>query len=90
MTMRFAFFYFMKNEPDKIGQTVPLHVEYWRGSDVAGYLGGPFSDRSGGLITFEAENMEAATGLINHDPFVTENLLEDKWIKEWVVKARQV
>ena len=29
MKKRFAFFYLMKLEPDKIYQTVPAHVEYW-------------------------------------------------------------
>ena len=86
MGKRFAFFYFMKNEPDKIRSVVPAHIAYWKGCNQKQYSGGPFSDRSGGLITFEAESMERATGIVMGDPFVTENLIEDRWIKEWVVE----
>lgn len=33
------------------------------------YLGGPFADRSGGLITFEASSPERAERMTAHDPF---------------------
>ena len=49
-------------------------------------MGGPFADRSGGLITFETDDIETATKTAMNDPFVLENLIEDKWIKEWVVE----
>jgi uncharacterized protein YciI len=49
-------------------------------------MGGPFADRSGGLITFEAESTEEATRIIMNDPFVSEDLLEDKWVREWMVE----
>ncbi len=29
MVKRFAFFYLMKKEPEKIKAVVPLHIEYW-------------------------------------------------------------
>ena len=86
MTNRFTYFYFMKKTPGKIQSVVPLHVEYWKGRNLQGYMGGPFADRSGGLITFEAESMAEAAGIILNDPFVLEDLLEDKWIKEWLVE----
>ena len=86
MGKRFAYFYFMKKEPDKIRSIVPLHVEYWRQRGLKGYMGGPFADRSGGLITFEAESTEEATRIIRNDPFVSEDLLEDKSVKEWMVE----
>ncbi len=82
----FAYFYFMKNEPEKIQTVVPAHVAYWKGFDLKGYMGGRFADFSGGLITFEAERMEKATRIIMNEPFVVENLLENKWIKEWIVE----
>jgi uncharacterized protein YciI len=80
MGTRLAYFYFMKKEADKIQSVVPLHVEYWRQRNLKGYMGGPFADRSGGLITFEAES------IVVNDPFVSEDLLEEKWIKEWMVE----
>ena len=86
MGKRFVYFYIMKKEPEKIQSVVPLHVEYWRQGDLKGYTGGPFADRSGGLITFEAERIEEATGIVMNDPFVSEDLLDDKWVKEWMVE----
>lgn len=86
MGKRFVFFYFMKRDPEKIKTVVPLHIEYWHELSLNKYLGGPFADRSGGLITFEAESIEEAIRLANNDPFVLQDLLESKWIKEWVVE----
>ena len=86
MAKQFAYFYFMKQESDKIQSVVPLHVEYWKKSNLSGYMGGPFADKSGGLIIFKAESMAEATNIIMADPFVSEDLLEGKWIKEWLVE----
>ncbi len=85
MKKQFAYFYFMKKNPDKIQQVVPAHVEYWKNSHVEGYSGGPFGDRSGGMITFKAENLERAEQLADQDPFVIEDLLDNRWLKEWIV-----
>lgn len=76
----------MKNAPDKIREVVPAHIEYWRKCNLEGYMGGPFADRSGGLITFLSTNLEDAKRIIMNDPFVSENLIENNWIKEWVVE----
>ena len=86
MAKRYAYFYFMKREPTQIQATVPAHVTYWKERNLEGYQGGPFADRSGGLIIFEAEHMEEATGAVADDPFVLENLLEEKWIKDRLVE----
>lgn len=86
MWKRFTFIYFMKKEPEKIRSAVPLHIEYWRNLNLTKYSGGPFSDRSGGLITFETETIEEATKIAMDDPFVLENLIENKWVKEWIVE----
>ncbi|MBI5026818.1 MAG: hypothetical protein HZC12_08885 [Nitrospirae bacterium] len=86
MGKRFVFFYFMKKEPEKIKAVVPLHIEYWHKLKLNKYLGGPITDRTGGLITFEAGDIEEATKIIINDPFVSQNLLESKWIKEWVAE----
>lgn len=86
MGKRFVFFYFMKKEPEKIKAVVPLHIEYWHKLKLNKYLGGPFADRTGGLIAFEAERIEKATSIIRNDPFVLQGLLESKWLKEWAVE----
>ncbi len=83
---RFVYFYFMKNDPAKIQRVVPSHIKYWKESNLKNYIGGPFSDRSGGIISFVAKNIEEATNIIMNDPFIAENILSDKWIKEWDVE----
>ena len=82
---QFVYFYFTKREPARIQSIVPAHVTYWRERNLKGYLGGPFADRSGGLITFETESLEEATSIIMNDPFVLEDLIDYKWIKEWLL-----
>lgn len=86
MGKQFVFFYFMKRELEKIKAAVPLHIEYWHSLKLNKYLGGPFADRTGGMITFEAESIDEANRITMNDPFVIQDLLETKWIKEWVVE----
>jgi uncharacterized protein YciI len=80
---RFAYFYLMKEDPDRVGVAVPRHVSHWHGLGLTAYLGGPFEDRSGGLITFEAGELREAERVVNEDPFRLEGLLDSYWIKEW-------
>lgn len=47
-------------------------------------MGGPFADRPGGLITFDADSLEQAAGIITADPFVQEELLESSVVKQWM------
>ena len=86
MLKQFVFFYLMKNNPEIIRDTVPEHIRYWKESKPVNYSGGPFSDRSGGLILFKAENIETATKLAINDPFVVQDLIESKWVKEWMLE----
>lgn len=83
---RFVYFYINQNEPEKIRQVVPAHVQYWNTAGMEGYMGGPFGDRTGGLISFVAPSQEEAVKIILQDPFIRENLIEQKWIKEWIVE----
>jgi uncharacterized protein YciI len=50
---------------------------------VKGERGGPFGDRSGGLITFVVDEPIQAEVAIAGDPFVREGLLEHYWLKPW-------
>lgn len=84
MLKRFVFFYFMKNEPDRIREIVPSHINYWKTSKLEKYLGGPFADRTGGLISFESSSLDKATEVVKKDPFFAHDLIETKWIKEWM------
>jgi hypothetical protein len=82
--MRVLYLYWMKDDPDRVGTIAPEHASYWRELGLPEYLGGPFADRSGGLITFEADSLDQAEGIIAADPFVREELLESSVVKEWI------
>jgi uncharacterized protein YciI len=82
--MRIAYFYSLKDDPDRVRTMAPQHAEYWRDLGLPRYVGGPFADRSGGLITFEAGSLEAAERIIAADPFVREELLESSVVKVWI------
>jgi uncharacterized protein YciI len=82
--MRFLYFYLMKDR-DLVATAAPKHAAYWRELALRDYLGGPFADRSGGLITFEAGSAAEAEGLLGGDPFLREDLLARHWVKEWII-----
>jgi uncharacterized protein YciI len=75
----------MRDTPDQVRTVAPRHAAYWRELGLDHYLGGPFADRSGGLITFEAGSPSEAGQLVAGDPFVHEDLLEQRWVKEWAI-----
>jgi uncharacterized protein YciI len=80
---RFAFVYFMGTEPSELAQVIPQHIRYWDAHRSPGYLGGPFTDRSGGLIVFETDDLRSAEAIVRKDPFVENDLLAQSWLKEW-------
>ncbi len=86
MAKRFVYFYFMKRNPQEIRECVPKHVEYWKTAALPGYMGGPFGDRSGGMISFQANEKAEVEKIVDKDPFVIEELVEQKWIKEWALE----
>jgi hypothetical protein len=85
--MWIAYFYLMKDRPDQVRMAAPAHAANWRELALPGYLGGPFRDRSGGLITFEVDSWERAEQLVENDPFQREDLLDGRWLKEWTLSA---
>jgi uncharacterized protein YciI len=87
---RFLYFYFNRDDPEKIRHIVPAHVEYWQSTSIKGYTGGPFADRTGGLISFVASSLEDAEEIIRRDPFVLRDLIEQRWIKEWLLETPQI
>jgi uncharacterized protein YciI len=84
--MRVLHLYTMKPEPDRVRAVAGEHAAYWHNLRLPGYVGGPFADRSGGLITFEANSEEDAERLIAADPFVREGLLATSSLQRWVVE----
>lgn len=83
--MRFLYFYLMRDVADRVRTVAPEHAEYWRNLGLRSYLGGPFTDRAGGLITFEVASPDEAERLVTDDPFVRQDLLERRWLKEWMI-----
>ena len=84
--MRFAYLFFMVDSPGRVGEVVPRHVSYWRGLALGSYVGGPFGDRSGGLITFEAGSSADAEAFVANDPFTREGLVASYWLKQWAIE----
>jgi uncharacterized protein YciI len=82
--MRIVHYYSMKLQPNRVRVLAPEHAAYWAGLGLRAYLGGPFADRSGGLITFEADSVQEAERVVAEDPFVRADLLEASVVKEWV------
>jgi uncharacterized protein YciI len=76
----------MVDSPGRVGEVVPHHVAYWRGLALASYVGGPFADRSGGLITFEAGSSADAEAFVANDPFTGEALIASYWLKRWAIE----
>lgn len=83
MSPRFAYVYSMKDEPERVRAAAPDHARYWKRLELTSYLGGPFGDLSGGLITFEAGDDGRARRLVEEDPFVREGVLATSILKEW-------
>jgi len=80
---RYAYFYFMRDDARRVRAAAPQHAAHWRDLGLNDYAGGPFHDRSGGLITFRVESKAQAEDAVATDPFVTAGLLERYWIKRW-------
>ena len=81
--MRCSYIYFMKDNPDRVAAFAAEHAAYWRGLALREYLGGPFGDLSGGLISFESDSHDEAARLVADDPFVREGVVARSWVKEW-------
>ena len=60
VSRRFAFAYFMKDRPRRIREVAPYHIDYWREIQDARCIAGPFADRCGGLVLFDAASLEEA------------------------------
>jgi uncharacterized protein YciI len=73
----------MSGDAAKIRAAVEAHVSYWKSAQPANYIGGPFADRSGGLIMFDAATADEANDHVRADPFVTQALVVNFWVKEW-------
>jgi uncharacterized protein YciI len=88
MGATFAYFYLMADDPARVRRVAPRHTEHWHVLDLHDYRGGPFADRSGGLITFVVDGAGQAESAVAEDPFVREGLVTRYWLREWTPTAR--
>ncbi|RWU07300.1 hypothetical protein DWB63_01140 [Pseudodesulfovibrio sp. S3] len=73
----------MSGNPEEIGEAVPGHIRYWEDLRLEGYRGGPFADRSGGMIVFTAVDEDQAKRIVAGDPFVERGVVGESWLKAW-------
>lgn len=83
MSAQYAYFYLMRTDGEGVPEAVPEHIAHWRGLGLDDYVGGPFEDRTGGLITFRAETCGRAEQAVATDPFMTRGLVQAHWLKRW-------
>jgi uncharacterized protein YciI len=84
-SVAFVYFYFMGDEPTRVRAVAPAHAAYWKQLRLRNFRGGPFADRSGGLITFAAHSEDEAERYVAGDPFVRQGLLEKRYLKWWCI-----
>lgn len=75
----------------RIQNVRPRHREYLKGLLEQGKLvqSGPFTDDSGALIIYEAEDISEAQVLLTSDPFAMNGVIVGAEIKEWNVVMRR-
>jgi uncharacterized protein YciI len=88
MSKQFVFFYFFNATPERLMEVVPAHRDYWDEIGPAEYSGGPFADRDGGMILFSAVSHEEAERIARGDPFVTEGIIGQSWVRQWEVMPK--
>jgi hypothetical protein len=84
--MGVAYRYLMRDDP-RVVEVAPKYAAYWQGLGLPGYEGGPFVDRSGGLIVLECHSLDDARRYVSSDPFVAHDLLHASWLKQWSVET---
>lgn len=64
--------YLMNNEKPVDRELIKSHVEYLKELKRLGklVLCGPFTDYPGGMVVFEAEDLDEATTIAKSDPFI--------------------
>jgi uncharacterized protein len=78
--MKYAAIVEFKKDLSKYDETRPIHRDYLIGLMGQGklFLAGGFTDKSGGMIIYEAENPAQVEAMIKADPFMTAGVF-DTW-----------
>lgn len=71
----------------RVTEIRPQHREYLSGLLESGKMhqSGPFPDRSGALIIYNAEDLAEAQVLLANDPFSVNGIIVSAELKEWVI-----
>ena len=85
----FAYCYVMEFKPEKLKTLIPAHIAYWTEHAPEKFTGGPFGDRTGGLISFSAADLSEAELICSNDPYIKEGLVQEYWVKEWLVSHQR-
>jgi hypothetical protein len=86
--MSFLYFCLMRTWPIACERS-RLIMRRTRDLALQDFAGGPFADRSGGLITFDIASGEEAERLVADDPFLREDLLERHWLEQWMIDREE-
>ncbi|MFC0582809.1 YciI family protein [Micrococcoides hystricis] len=84
----FAVQYTYGNDIEKIEKFRPEHVDFLSELHATGTLlvSGPWSvPNTGALLLIKAEDVDAAKGIMDQDPFARENIVAERSINQWNV-----
>ena len=76
--------YLLVEDIEQVKSCLGKHVNYWKSLPLESYTNGPFADKTGGLIIFSAEGLDTAERIVESDPLITENGVQQYWLKEWI------
>lgn len=84
---KFAAILTYTDDAARLNEIRPTHREYLRGLLESGKLdrSGPFTDGSGALIVYEADDLAEAQVLLANDPFSRNGLITGVRLSEWQV-----
>lgn len=74
-------------DEDRVSEVRPMHREHLNSLLESGklYQSGPFTDGSGALIIYEAEDLAEAQILLANDPFSKHGIINEATLREWKI-----
>lgn len=70
---------------ERLAQARPAHREYSRELASKGVLlaGGPYADREGAVLVYEAADAEELRGVLDADPYAEAGVIAETTVREW-------
>lgn len=70
---------------EKLAEVRPRHREFLAELADQGVaaIAGPLGDDTGGVVLLQAEDEDALYKIINADPYYTEGVIEQRWVREF-------